>query len=178
MDDILLQYHSPLQGQGARIVALSEHYGIDDAVALGFFVMESWIGTQGEAVQTRSVGNMRPMPGSPELDGYRSYPTWIAGVEEWYNVIRSLYLNSLQLATVEAVVPVYAPASDNNDPLTMIAGIRQLVSCWRGQVDNCPADPPGMRTIVARASANPITLPLRPATAVHLDGPTLARRVH
>jgi len=81
------------------------------------------------------------------------------GVADWYRVMHDLYLNTLQLTSVEAVVPVYAPASDYNDPLSMIAGIRQLVSCWRGAVDSCPADPPGMAAVVARDWAQPVMLP-------------------
>lgn len=161
VNDILAAYHSPLSGEGAAIVALSARYGIDDAVALGFFVMESRIGTQGEAVLTHSVGNMRPLPGEPSLDGYRLYPTWMAGVTGWFQVVYDLYLGSLQLTSVESMVPVYAPAADTNDPPVMIAGIRQLVACWHGQVAVCPADPPGMAAVVQRDWTTPITLPLR-----------------
>jgi hypothetical protein len=169
VNDILAAYRSPLSGHGADIVSLSTRYGIDDSVSLGFFVMESRVGTQGEALRTLSVGNMRPMGGAASLDGYRSYSSWLDGVAEWYRVIHDLYLNTLQLISVEAVVPVYAPSSDYNDPLTMIAGIRQLVSCWRGDAGSCPADPPGMAAIVARDWALPIMLPLHTNDAARLD---------
>ena len=148
-DAILAAYHSPLQGHGKELVAFSRRYRIDNAIALAFFVMESRAGTQGEAVLTRSFGNLRPMPGQPELDGYRHYRTWIEGAGEWFSLIRTLYLDRMKLRTVDEVIPTYAPASDNNDPRTMIAGIHQLVTCWRGALDACPNSPARLRELVA-----------------------------
>ena len=149
VDGILAAYGSPLHGHGKDLVALSTRYHLDDAVALAFFVMESRAGTQGEAVLTRSFGNLRPMPGEPEVDGYRSYRTWLEGATEWYQVMRSLYVGQMRLRTVEDIVPVYAPSTDYNDPASMIYGIRQLVQCWRGDLSSCPADPAAVRAIVA-----------------------------
>ncbi len=149
LDGILAAYQSPLQGQGEHIVALSNKYKIDDGVALAFFVMESRAGTQGEAVATHNFGNLRPMPNEPARDGYRYYDTWIDGAAEWFRLMRDLYVNQLDLHTVAEIVPVYAPAADSNDPPTMTAGILQLVGCWRGTADQCPADPPGMPTVIA-----------------------------
>jgi hypothetical protein len=99
-------------------------------------------------VLTKSFGNLRPMAGAAALDGYRLYHTWLEGAAEWFRVLRTLYLDTLKLRTVDAIVPVYAPATDNNDPPTMIAGIYQLVRCWRGDAEVCPADPPGVRALV------------------------------
>lgn len=152
IDGILAAYGSPLARHGRDIVDLSRRYGIDDAVALAFFVMESRAGTQGEAMLTHSFGNLRPMPGAPQQDGYRSYHDWLEGTREWFKVLRSLYLDTMKLRTVDAVVPVYAPATDSNVPASMIAGIRQLVTCWRGTADACPADPPGIPALVTGTS--------------------------
>ena len=145
---ILAAYGSPLAGHGKAIVALSRRYRIDDAVALAFYVMESRAGTQGEAVLTHSFGNLRPMPGAPSLDGYRLYSSWMESVTEWFKLLRSLYLDGLKLRTVEDIIPVYAPAADNNDPATMIAGIHQLVACWRGSVAACPHDPAAVPALI------------------------------
>ena len=149
VDGILAAYGSPLHGQGKQIVGLSTRYQLDDAVALAFFVMESRAGTQGEAALTRSFGNLRPMPGEPAMDGYRSYATWLDGATEWFQVLHKLYVGQLNLTTVEAIVPVYAPSTDYNDPASMIFGIRQLVHCWRGDLSACPDDPAGVRAVVA-----------------------------
>ncbi|HXT35416.1 MAG TPA: hypothetical protein VN837_07540 [Chloroflexota bacterium] len=148
VNGILAAYGSPLRGQGKALVALSARYKVDDAVAMAFFVMESRAGTQGEAVLTHSFGNLRPMPGAPSVDGYRFYDSWLDGATEWFQLIRSLYLDTLKLNTVEAVVPVYAPSSDNNQPAVMVAGIHQLVTCWRGDVSACPDEPTTVRALV------------------------------
>jgi hypothetical protein len=148
VDGILAAYGSPLYGHGKDLVDLSIRFGIDDAVALAFFVMESRAGTQGEAVLTHSFGNLRPMPGEPALDGYRTYHDWMEGAREWFKVLRTLYIDTMKLRTVDDVVPVYAPASDYNNPAAMIAGIHQLVRCWRGTASACPSDPPGVPALV------------------------------
>jgi hypothetical protein len=149
VNGILDAYKSPLKGQGKAIVALSAHYNVDDAVALAFFVMESRAGTQGEAVVTRSFGNLRPMPNAPAMDGYRQYDSWLEGATEWFQVMRTLYLDTMKLNTIEEIVPVYAPATDNNQPPAMIAGIHQLVACWRGNAAACPDSPSAVRNMVA-----------------------------
>jgi hypothetical protein len=149
VNGILDAYKSPLKGQGKAIVALSAHYNVDDAVALAFFVMESRAGTQREAVVTRSFGNLRPMPNAPAMDGYRQYDSWLEGATEWFQVMRTLYLDTMKLNTIEEIVPVYAPATDNNQPPAMIAGIHQLVACWRGNAAACPDSPSAVRNMVA-----------------------------
>jgi hypothetical protein len=149
VDRILAAYGSPLRGHGPDLVALSRAYQVDDAVALAFFVMESRAGTEGEAVATRSFGNLRPMPNEPQRDGYRLYHSWLDGASEWFAVIRHLYLNQYKLGTVEAIVPVYAPSTDSNDPTAMIGGIRQLVACWHGDAAQCPSRPAAIRAMVA-----------------------------
>jgi hypothetical protein len=122
---------------------------VDDAVALAFFVMESRAGTQGQAVQTHSFGNLRPMPNAPSRDGYRYYASWTDGAGEWFSLIRHLYIDQLGLRSVQDIVPVYAPSTDSNDPAVMVSGITQLVSCWRGDVNSCPGDPSGVVDLVS-----------------------------
>jgi hypothetical protein len=149
VDGILAAYGSPLSGHGKDIVALSRKYRVDDAVALAFFVMESRAGTQGRAVQTHSFGNLRPMPNAPSIDGYRYYANWTDGAGEWFSLIRRLYLNQLKLQSVADIVPVYAPSTDSNEPAVMVAGITQLVSCWRGDINTCPGDPAAIAGLVS-----------------------------
>jgi hypothetical protein len=167
IDGILAAYGSPLRGHGDDLVALSEKYRIDDAVAVAFFVMESRAGTQGEAVLTHSFGNLRPMPNQPMLDGYRYYKTWLDGAKEWFQVMRTLYLDQMKLQNIEDIIPVYAPSVDSNDPASMTYGIRQLVSCWRGALDACPDDPASVPGLVASYRRSLVVRPIQ--------GPALAR---
>ena len=133
MNQVLAAYRSPLAGQGQALYDLGVKYGIDPAFCLAFFVQESDAGTRGEAVLTHSVGNLRPEPGAPSMDGYRYYYTWLEGAEDWYRLISNVYVDQWGLRTVDAIIPVYAPSGDNNDVSTYIDNVEQLVAAWRTQ---------------------------------------------
>jgi hypothetical protein len=131
IDTILAGYGSPAAGQGATFVTLGRQYGLDPAFALAFYVQESHAGTRGVARTTHGIGNIRTTPGYQDYQGYRSYDSYAAGIEDWYKLIRELYVNDWGLTTVAAIVPRYAPAGDGNDPATYIANVQTLVAGWR-----------------------------------------------
>lgn len=128
---VLSQYHSPAEGTGQALYNLSRTYGIDDAYALGFFAEESQFGTTGVARWTKSLGNIRCTPGYICQYGFRSYASYVDGYEDWYRLIRDLYIRQWHLDTVQAIIPVYAPKSDGNDPAHYVASVLQNVSVWR-----------------------------------------------
>src|SRR5258706_3911098 len=128
---VLAAAHSPAQGTGQPLYDLSRKSGIDDAYALAFFAHESQFGTTGMAQLTHSLGNIRCSTGYQCLNGYRAYSSWEAGEQDWYQLIRTLYINAWQLTTVEQIIPVYAPTSDGNDVAGYIAAVEQSVSHWR-----------------------------------------------
>jgi hypothetical protein len=133
IEAVLQQYGSPAAGLGQKLYDLGVQYGIDPAYALAFFVHESSCGTQGVARFTRSLGNIRWTPGWDSYSGYRKYPSWEAGMEDWYKLITDLYINQWGLRTVDAIVPVYAPVEDNNSPSSYIASVKWMVDDWRGK---------------------------------------------
>jgi hypothetical protein len=133
IEQVLDAYGSPLMGSGQALYDLGVHYGIDPAFCLAFFVHESDAGTRGEAVLTHNLGNIRATPGYPSLDGYRYYNTWLEGAEDWYKLIKNLYVQDWGLTTVDQIVPVYAPSADSNDPNAYVSDVEQLVSGWRTQ---------------------------------------------
>lgn len=130
---VLQSYGSPAVGAAETIYRLGVHYGIDPAYCLAFFIHESSAGTQGVARVTKSVGNIRATPGYRDYHGYRQYDSWEQGIDDWYRLIDDLYINQWGLTTVDEIIPVYAPASDGNDPNTYIAAVKVLVSGWRGR---------------------------------------------
>jgi hypothetical protein len=130
---VLRQYNSPATGEAEAFVELGRRYGIDPAICLAFFIMESSAGTRGVATETRSVGNIRATPGYVNYKGYRRYATWRDGIDDWYRLIARVYVDQWRLTTVEAIVPVYAPAADNNDPAHYTATVRRLVDEWRAR---------------------------------------------
>lgn len=131
IESVLKQYGSPAAGKGEALYSLGVRYGIDPAFALAFFVHESGCGTKGVARFTKSLGNIRWTAGFDNYEGYRSYPTWEAGIEDWYKLITDLYINGWNLRTVDAIIPVYAPSADNNSPPAYIAAVKSMVDSWR-----------------------------------------------
>jgi hypothetical protein len=131
LNRVLLVYHSPARGTGQALYDLSVKYGIDDAYALAFFEHESTFGTTGVATVTHSLGNIRCSAGYVCKSGYRAYSSWQQGEEDWYQLIRTLYVNQWHLVTVSQIVPVYAPQSDGNDVPGYIAAVLSSVAAWR-----------------------------------------------
>lgn len=133
IEAVLLHYNSPALGKGQRLYDLGVHYEVDPAYALAFFVEESATGTRGVATITHSIGNIRSTPGHPEYQGYRAYRTWEEGMEDWYRLIRNLYIAQWGLNTVDTILPVYAPDADHNNSGHYAAAVKKLVTSWRSQ---------------------------------------------
>jgi hypothetical protein len=128
---VLQKYNSPAVGAADAMYTLGLEYGIDPAFCLAFFINESTAGTAGVARTTKSVGNIRTTAGYTDYQGYRKYESWEQGIEDWYRLIRDLYIADWGLTTVDQIIPVYAPSSDGNSPDHYIATVKKLVSSWR-----------------------------------------------
>ena len=131
---VLDSYHSPARGKGQALYDYGVKYGIDPAYALAFFMHESSFGTTGVARVTRSLGNIRVSAGYQNYQGYRLYHTWEEGFEDWYKLIADQYIEQWGLTTVDQIVPVYAPSSDNNDVAAYIQAIKTAVDTWRSGI--------------------------------------------
>jgi len=129
---VLSANSSPAAGIGQAVFDLGKKYNIDPVFALAFFEHESAFGTTGVARVTRSPGNIRASAGYAQIEGYRAYRSWTAGFEDWYKLIKNLYIGQWGLTTVEQIVPVYAPSSDNNDVPAYISAVENAVDQWRG----------------------------------------------
>jgi hypothetical protein len=117
INHILCQSHSPACGTGNSLYSLGIQYGINPAVALAFFNEESTFGKFGVATVTHSLGNIRCTPGYKCISGFRAYHTWAQGYQDWYRLIRYLYINTWHLTTIPQIVHRYAPSSENNTSL-------------------------------------------------------------
>jgi hypothetical protein len=111
VDTILSNAGSPASGTGQTFYNDSQQYGIDDAVALAFFHHESTYGLYGAANQTHSIGNIVCTAGYSCIGRFRAYGTWSQGIDDWYQLIKNVYVDSWHCSTVEAVIPHYAPNS-------------------------------------------------------------------
>jgi hypothetical protein len=131
IDKILANAGSPAAGTGAVFLADSLQYGIDDAYALAFFHHESSFGTSGAAAQTLSIGNIVCTLGYSCIGRFRAYPSWQAGIDDWFKLIKNVYVGQWGATTVEAIIPHYAPSSDNNDEAGYISAVESDVNAWR-----------------------------------------------
>ncbi len=130
IDQVLATYNSPAVGKGQAMYDLGIKYGIDPAYCLAFFIHESTAGTKGVATVTKSIGNIRVTPGYQDYQGYRKYNSWDEGIEDWYKLIRDLYINEWKLVTLQQIIPVYAPPIEN-DTDHYVETVRNQVNGWR-----------------------------------------------
>jgi hypothetical protein len=138
INQVLASYHSPAAGKGQALYDLGVKYGIDPVYALAFFMHESLFGTTGEARKTLSLGNLRCIPTRPCVDrnngGYTQMYSWEDGFEQWYKLIRNLYVAQWGRVTVDQIIPVYAPSSDHNDVAGYIAALKHEIDSWHAGI--------------------------------------------
>ena len=132
---VLANANSPAAGKGQALYDLGLKYGIDPAFALAFFQHESSFGKAGEARSSLSLGNLRCIPDAQCTDNYAWFPSWEAGFEAWYKLIRNLYVAVWGLTTVDQIIPRYAPPADNNNDDAYIASLKHSLDTWHsGQI--------------------------------------------
>lgn len=134
INQVLQSFNSPAVGKGQALTDMGVKYGIDPAYGLAFFLHESTMGTQGEARTTLSLGNLRCIPNAKCIDqdrgGYAAFPSWEAGFEAWYKLIRNYYIAQRGLVTVDQIIPVYAPNADNNNEQGYISALKHYIDTW------------------------------------------------
>jgi hypothetical protein len=143
----LERWHSPLlqatwaDGKDAAqyIWDAGRVLNVDPAVVMAFFWHESQYGTRGMARLTDSVGNIRPLDGQPELNGYRFYRSWEEGVDDTYRLLRRYARHGAP--DVDSAVPVWAPSTDNNDVAAYVEDVRAAMA--RYYVQSTPAQTAG-----------------------------------
>lgn len=138
INQVLASYHSPTAGMGQTLYDLGVKYGIDPVYPLAFFMHESLFGTTGEARVTLSLGNSRCIPDRPCIDqdrgGYAKMNSWQDGFEQWYKLIRNLYIAQWGRVTIDQIIPKYAPNSDGNDEAAYIAALKHSIDAWRAGI--------------------------------------------
>lgn len=137
IDQILAAYGSPATGTGAAWVNLGMQYGIDPAFAVAFFIHESsagtnpnWAGLKPGGATTHNVGNIICAGYSKCYGRFRDYPSWEAGIEDWYRLIAVEYIEGRGTVTLEQIIPIYAPSFENNVQ-GYIDAVAHMVDGWR-----------------------------------------------
>ncbi len=138
INQVLASYNSPAAGKGQALYDLGVKYGIDPVYALAFFMHESLFGSTGEARATLSLGNLRCIPTRPCIDqnigGFAQMNSWEDGFEQWYKLIRNLYVAQWGLVTVDRIIPTYAPSSDHNNVAGYIAALKHEIDSWHAGI--------------------------------------------
>jgi hypothetical protein len=134
INQVLDQYDSPAHGKGQVLYDYGIKYHIDPAYALAFFMHESTFGTKGIAQKTLSLGNIRATKGHPAYHGFRKYSSWEEGFEDWYRLIANTYVQKWRLYTVDQIIPVYAPAADNNNEAAYIRAVKNAINTWHNGI--------------------------------------------
>jgi len=137
IDRILASYGSPAAGTGAVWYNLGLRYGIDPAFAVAFFIHEStagtaqnWAGLKPDGSTTHNVGNIICAGYATCYNRFRDYPSWEAGIDDWYRLIDVEYIEGRGHQTVGDIIPIYAPAFENNVQL-YVDTVNGLVDTWR-----------------------------------------------
>jgi len=120
IDRVLSAYGSPAALTGQALYELGVESGIDPVYALAFFLHEDRFGETGVGAANHSLGNIRCSAGYVCKSGFRYYATWAEAYQDWYHLILYGYVRgqvTIPLvghvcSTVDEVVPVYAPSSD------------------------------------------------------------------
>jgi len=146
IDAVLAAAHSPAAGTGKAFVKFGQYYNLDPLYALAFFKHESWFGTHpkwvgwmGDGRSTKNIGNIRyfaapdpeRQPQFTGFNGFRAYRSWEDGIEDWFKIL-AFDSHYAGLHTAEAVLPIYAPTSEN-DTGAYVKDVIQFVENWRTQ---------------------------------------------
>ncbi|HEY9716145.1 MAG TPA: hypothetical protein V6C69_01645 [Trichormus sp.] len=129
IDQVLQQYHSPAFGRvsGQEVYDKSVQHGINPAVALAFYVLESSAGTRGKGARNNSWGNIR---GGDARDGYKSYDNIHSSLDHFLNLISGSGYVGQGRTTLGTILPKYAPASDGNNTGRYIEEMAGLIRKW------------------------------------------------
>lgn len=138
VEQILGGYNSPALKAGGQVwVDLGRKYGIDPAYAVAFFIHEStagthpnWAGLKPDGSSTYNVGNIICAGYATCYKGFRDYPNWEAGIEDWYRLIAREYVDGRGVTTLEQIIPIYAPSFENDVP-AYVNTVSNLVATWR-----------------------------------------------
>jgi hypothetical protein len=147
VDSILSRVGSPMAGDGKVIEQAARRTNIDDAFALGVWWTETNDGEAGVGLADRNPGSVRGSPGYPAaFDGYTIYPSYAAAINDWFNILRSRYVNE-GLTSVYAICHPYVGTS--SAPL-WAAKVVNLMVRYQGEA------PPPTPTVVATPTKPPL----------------------
>jgi murein DD-endopeptidase MepM/ murein hydrolase activator NlpD len=122
-------------------VRYGREYDIDPAFAVAFFIHEStagtapgWAGLKPDGSTTHNVGNIICAGYDTCYGRFRDYGSWEEGIADWYRLISVEYIEGRGTETVAEIIPIYAPAFENDVDL-YVRTVEQMVDSWRGSTE-------------------------------------------
>lgn len=153
---VLADLRSPAAVEAPACYAAGVARGIDPSVLLALFRHESQCGTDPNAVTItagRNWGALRSGGRAYKVaSGFAWYHTWADGADACAALLARYVARGL--TTVEAAIPVYAPAKDRNTPAAYIAAVRADVARWQA-AERALIDRRYVVTTAARLRAGP-----------------------
>lgn len=136
---------TPLAPYAATIYQAGQQRQIDPAFALAIWTVESSLDTAGASVRNNNPGNLicaaaAHPPATGCAGRWAVYPNLAAAIADWYRYIDVRYVRR-GLTTVDTILPVYAPPSENNTQ-AYIARVKRLMQQWRGTSPGAVPPPP------------------------------------
>lgn len=168
---ILREARSPAAAEADACWRAVAAEGVDPLFALAIFAHESRFGTVGlvaehdlrnpGATRTSRTGAGQPVS-VPGRGQFVRYPSWTEGFRDLARrlVDPGFVYRRAGADTVEAIVPLWAPAADGNDPASYIAAVRRFMA-QHGE-EPVPGVPLEI-ALVPRGAPNRPAYPLRPA---------------
>ena len=168
---------TPLSSLATVIYQFGQQRQIDPAFALAIWTHESSLDTAGASVRNKNPGNLicaaAAHPPATGCSGrWAVYPDLVAAIADWYRYIAVRYVQR-GLTTVETILPIYAPPSEN-DTQGYIAQVKRLMQQWRGG-----AVQPVVSTLVAiRTAYHPEATPHYERVVFEFNGALPLINVH
>ncbi len=127
--EVLQAANSPALPEAEACFNACNDNGVNPAVALAFFALESSYGTTAGANDRKNWGNL-------SADGQlKSYDTWEQGLVDWGNHFKQGVYLSNHIRTISQIVPAYQPASAGGTVSGYNAYIQRLHDLIKGWYD-------------------------------------------
>ncbi|MCX2725986.1 N-acetylmuramoyl-L-alanine amidase [Thermomicrobium sp. 4228-Ro] len=136
--DILVSFGSPAAGEAEQSYDAIASEGVDPSFLLAVFWHESRFGTRGIVAKydTKNPGSTRSSstgvgePIETEKGRFIRYPSWTEGFRDAaHRLVDTRYPYARSGAvSVEAIIPLWAPRGDGNDPEGYIASVLDFMS--------------------------------------------------
>lgn len=128
---VLQNVNSPMLPYASNIYDDGVKYGIDPVFALAFWMKESREASDGSVAATdHNPGYTEGLGTDTRCGRWACWPTWPAGIEGWFHYMRVYFVDDRGMTTVEVILPIYAPPTENNTS-NYIASVLNWVAQWR-----------------------------------------------